>query len=299
MTINSNEEYYPIGSQTFLNGPYYLVSCKSSEYEFACVAESDQNTIRISFPNYVACRITNSSFRDYDMRNRFCKHVIYEIKNSQYLEQVNSSNLNQKGKDYHHCLVSLDDTIIDVIAIGSVTISVSKCLDETGKDINDNNGNILHVEEIELLSGQSVPYENYDNFVFDKLQELSIPIVNFHEDYELSISNYGAIDLELIIESLKRNEGKRTIVFPEILCYKELFLPQRITESQTIGQGSSNLSFISEVQNSNFKEWLSYAGYRQLYGESINLRHIRVQLHNLVYDVLLNSKEILPYYVKG
>lgn len=296
MKINSNEEYYPIGNRSILKGTYYLVSCKSDEYVFKCVAESDHNVVRVSFPGHVACRITNSSFRDYDMRNRFCKQVLYEIKNSQYLEHIFSSYMNQN--DFHHYLVSLDDTIVDVVSSEPVKISLSKCLDETGKDISDSEENILYVEEIESLSISSVLHENYDKVVFNGLQERPLPIENFHEDYELSFSNYGAIDLELIIKPINRSKKRKTIVFPEILCYKELSMPHNVLGKTTTAIDSTQSSFIYEIQNSNFKEWLAYAGYRQLYGDPKHLRHIRVQLHNTTYDVLVDSKEERPYSIR-
>ena len=295
MRINSNEEYYPIGNRNVLKGPYYLVSCKSDGHKFTCVAESDHNVVRISFARYVACRITDSSFRDYDMRNRFCEHVIYEIKNSLYLEQINSSYMNQN--DYHHYLVSLDENIIDVVSIEPVIICLSKCLDKTGKDISDSKENILYVEETKPLSISSVPYENYDQAVFNGLQERSLPIENFHEGYELFFSNYGAIDLELIIKPINRSKKERTIVFPNILCYKELTIPQKLS-GKTIAIDSLQSSFIYEIQDSNFKEWLAYAGYRQLYGDPKHLRHISVQLHNTTYDVLIDSEEERPYCIK-
>jgi hypothetical protein len=66
-----------------------------------------------------------------------------------------------------------------------------------------------------------------------------------------------------------------------------------------IVEDSSDCSAIYEIEDSDFKEWLAYAGYRQLYGEPISLRHIRVLLNNIIYDVILDSKGERPYYEKN
>ena len=297
MTVSSNEEYYPIENCRVSSAPYYLVSCRSDIKEFSCVAESNQDCVRFSFSTHLACRITNSSFRDYDMRNRFCKDQLYEIKNSQYLEQTCSQYKIQDSTTYHHYLISLDDTIVDVIATGDVTITLSSCLNETGTDISNDIKDVLWVDNVKPLMSQSMPYKNHDKAIFNGLQELSIPLVNFHENCESSVSNYGAVDLKIIINPLESSKEKCIVLFPEILGYKESSISQELLDT-IYTKNDLPSSAIYEIQNSNFKEWLAYSGYRQLYGEPISLRHIRVVLHNRIYDAIIDAKEEQPYYVK-
>ena len=42
---------------------------------------------------------------------------------------------------------------------------------------------------------------------------------------------------------------------------------------------------------------MAYAGYRQLYGEPKDLRHIRIKMQNMIYDVILDSKGERPYII--
>lgn len=299
MTINSNEEFYPIDSQGDFYGPYYLVSCRSSEKEFICVAESSKDYVHISFSTHFACRVTNSSFRDYDMRNRFCKHLIYEIKNSYYLEQTSLCYNVCNKEEYRHYLISLDDNIVDVITKGLVSITLSKALNESGTDISNNKEDIIGVVKVKPLGLQSIKFKNFDNVIFHGLKEIAISLVDFHDNYESIASNYGAVDLEIIMNPLKIDKEKWKILFPEILCYKESSISQEILNAMNIKIDLPMFSAIYEIHNSRYKEWLAYAGYRQLYGEPISLRHIRILLHNIIYDVIIDVKEKQPYYVKN
>ena len=297
--ISSNEEYYPVVTPKLLNDLYYLVLCRSEKNEFFCIAESSQDFVRISFSSRLAFRITDSCYRDYDMRNRFCERMIYEIKNSQYLEQICSQHKIQDNTLYHHYLISLDDIIIDVITRGIVVITLSRHLNETGTDISYRNEDILLEDTIEPIKALSSQYKNYDGVSFNKLQNLYMPLVNFHEEFECSASYYGAIDLELTIKPLERDSEKWKLIFPEILCCKESSASHEMLDRIKIVEDSSDCSAIYEIEDSDFKEWLAYAGYRQLYGEPISLRHIRVLLNNIIYDVILDSKGERPYYEKN
>ncbi|MBR1464259.1 MAG: hypothetical protein IJ604_12925 [Prevotella sp.] len=296
MKINSNEEYCPVEELCFLKGPYYLVSCKSSEQEFSCVAESDENAVRISFQSHVAYRITNSSFRDYDMRNRFCEHVIYTINNSYYHETVCSNLKNQK--DLSHFLISLDDTIIDVIASEPIKVTISKCLDETERDISENKEHILGVKEIYPPHIIHSPYTNFDNFSVNQDKEFPVAIGNLIGNYAFSRSDYDAVDLKLIINPLNGSEEDTLTIFPKILCYNESVADPKELDNSLKEKDSARTSVMLEIQNSSFKEWLSYAGYNQLYGEPTSLRHIRVILFNRTYDILLDANDEQPYCLK-
>jgi len=298
MKTNSNEEYYPIVNRELPNDIYYFVLCRSDKKKFICIAESSQDFVRISFSSRLSFRITDSSFRDYDMRNRFCERIIYEIKNSQYLEQICSQYKIQENTIYHHYLISLDDIIIDVIARGTAVVTLSRHLNETGTDISNSSEDLLLEDTIEPIMAQSSQHENYDSVSFNKLQNLYIPLVNFHEEFECSASYFGAIDLELTIKPVKKDNEKWKLIFPEILCCKESSVSHKMLDGINIVGDSSVRSAIYEIQNSDFKEWLAYAGYRQLYGEPINLRHIRVLLNNIIYDVIIDSRGERPYYVK-
>lgn len=290
MIINSNEEYLPIGSLKSISFPYYMVSCKSNETELVCIAESGKNVVRFTFPDHVAFRITLSAFRDFDMRNRFCDHLMYEIKNSFYLEQVGSLLKNDEIKNYHHFLLNLDDTIVDIIASGDIIITVANGLNEAEDDIIDNKDGILSVEEIKLNPSPSGHCQLYDLFEDAKHKEVYVPVEKLTGDFMLTSSNYGGVDLLLTIKPVNSNEDEKTIVFPEILCIKETSISHHVIGNQILKPNNLSESVLYEVQNSNFIEWMAYAGYRQLYGEPKDLRHIRINLHNMIYDVILSSR---------
>ena len=292
MTINSNEEYLPIGSLESLAYPYYMVSCRSNETGMVCIAESENDAVRFSFSNYVASRITLSAFRDFDMRNRFCNHLIYEIKNSFYLEQVSSLHKEDEIKNYHHFLLNLDDTIIDVVVNGNMIITVANGLNEAEDDINDDT---IYVEEIKTNVGPSKHCQFFDTFEVAKHQEIYAPIEKLFGDFMLASSNYGGVDLLLTIKPVDNNEDEKTIVFPEALCIKETSMLQQTIDNQELKPNFLSKSVLYEVHNSNFIEWMAYAGYRQLYGEPKDLRHIRIKLQNMIYDVILDSKGERPY----
>jgi hypothetical protein len=294
MTINSNEEYLPIGNLNCFAYPYYMVSCRNNETEMVCIAESEKNAVRFSFSNYAAFRITLSAFRDYDMRNRFCNHLIYEIKNSFYLEQVCSFYNKDEIKNYHHILLNLDDTIVDVIVSGDINYTVADGLNKVEDDINDN---IVYAEVIKSTAIQLGQCKFFDLYE-DKHREVCVPIENIFGDFMLTSFNYGSIDLLLTIKPISSHEDGRTIQFPEILCVKETSIFRHGIDNQELKLSNLSESVLYEVQNSNFIEWMAYAGYRQLYGEPKNLRHIRIKLQNMIYDVILDSKEKRPIIIK-
>lgn len=296
MTINSNEEYLPVGSQKSISSPYYMVSCRSNDTELVCITESEKNAIRFSFPNYVAFRITLSAYRDFDMRNRFCDHLMYEINNSFYLEQVGSLHKNVDIKNYHHFLLNLDDTVVDVIVSGDIIITVANGLNKAEDDINDD---ILFVEKIKLNAAQSGHSHYYDLFEQAKHKEVYVPVENIFGDFMLTSSNYGGVDFLLSIKPVNCNKEGKTIVFPEILCIKETSLLHHNIDDKKLKPNNLPEPVFCEVRNSNFIEWIAYAGYRQLYGEPKDLRHIRIKLHNMIYDVILDSKGERPYFIKG
>lgn len=299
MTTNSNEEYLPVGNISGLSSPYYLVSCRNDEKEFVCIAESEKNAVRFSFSNYIAFRITLSAFRDYDMRNRFCEHLIYEIKNSFYLEQVCSFHKNDEIKNYHHFLLNLDDTIVDIIVNGDIIMTVANGLNETEDDIIDNKEDILYVEEIKPTTVQLGHCQLSDMFDYTKQQEVYIPIGNVFGNFILTNSIYGGVDLSLTIKPVKQNEVRKTIMLPSILCIKGTSTLHHVIDNQELKQNHISESVLCEVENSNFIEWLAYAGYRQLYGEPKDLRHIRIKLQDMIYDVILDSKGERPYIVES
>ena len=105
--------------------------------------------------------------------------------------------------------------------------------------------------------------------------------------------------MELTIKPVERDSEKWKLIFPEILCCKESLASHEMLDGIKIVGDSSDCSAIYEIEDSDFKEWLAYAGYRQLYGEPISLRHIKVLLNNIIYDVILDSKGERPYYVKN
>ena len=295
MTINSNEEYLPIGSLNCFANPYYMVSCRKDGMGMVCIAESEKNAVRFSFPNYVAFRITLSAFRDYDMRNRFCNHLIYEIKNSFYLEQVCLFYNKDEITSYHHILLNLDDTVVDVIVSGDINITIADSLNKVEDDINDN---IICAEEIKFSAIQLGQCKFYDMYEQNKHQEVCVPIENIFGNFMLTNFNYGSIDLLLSIKPINSNEDGRTILLPEILCVKETSVFHHVINDQELKHNYLSESVLYEIQNSNFIEWIAYAGYRQLYGEPENLRHIRISLHNMIYDVILDSKGKRPIITK-
>lgn len=297
MTTNSNEEYIPVGNLSSLSSPYYLVSCRNNKTEFVCIAESEKNAVRLSFSNYIAFRITLSAFRDYDMRNRFCEHLIYEIKNSFYLEKVCSFHKNDEIKNYHHFLLNLDDNVVDIIVNGDIIMTVANGLNETEDDISDNKEDILYVEEIRPTTVHLGHCQLYDLFDYAKHQEVYIPIGNVFGDFVLTKSNYGSVDLLLIIEPINGNGERYTIVIPEILCIKETFIHHHVEDNQEKPSSLSE-SVLYDVQNSNFIEWIAYAGYRQLYGEPKDLRHIKIKLYDMIYDIIIDSKGERPNIIK-
>ena len=129
--------------------------------------------------------------------------------------------------------------------------------------------------------------------------EQLLPIGNLKGGYEIVSSNFDGNDLVINVVSTRDENDEVTFVFPDVLAYRNTLECYRLSDVNVNVSKDGILSVVYEIKNSKYLEWIANAGYRMLYGEPTDLRHLLIYLDDCVLDVIIHSKNDGAYYSRN
>lgn len=98
--------------------------------------------------------------------------------------------------------------------------------------------------------------------------------------------------------STRDEKDEVTFAFPDVLAYRNTLECYRLSDVDVNVSKGEIISALYEVKNSNYLDWIANAGYRQIYGEPTDLRHMLIYLDDYVWDVIIHSNNGEVYYIR-
>ena len=132
-----------------------------------------------------------------------------------------------------------------------------------------------------------------------KGNEQLLPIGNLKGGYEIVSSNFNGNDLVIKVVSTRDKTDEVSFVFPDVLAYRNTLECYRLSDVDVNVSSDGIFSVVYEIKNSDYLEWIADAGYRLLYGEPTDLRHLLIYLDDCVWDVIIHSKNAGAYYSRN
>lgn len=132
----------------------------------------------------------------------------------------------------------------------------------------------------------------------EKRNEQLLPIGNLKGGYEIVSSNFDGNDLVINIVSTRDEKDEVTFAFPDVLAYRNTLECYRLSDVDVNVSKGEIISALYEVKNSNYLDWIANAGYRLIYGEPTDLRHLLIYLDDYVWDVIIHSNNGEVYYIR-
>ena len=100
------------------------------------------------------------------------------------------------------------------------------------------------------------------------------------------------------IVSTRNEKDEVTFAFPDVLAYRNTLECYRLSDVDVNVSKGETISALYEVKNSNYLDWIANAGYRLIYGEPTDLRHLLIYLDDYVWDVIIHSNNGEVYYIR-